>query len=106
MAKHKRLLELAIRGLKAELAELENEFAAISKGVIAGTKALVGQKPKRRLSAKARRAISVAQKARWAKRTGPAEKVAKKTRKLSAAARKKISEASKARWAKVRAAKK
>ncbi len=104
--KPQRILDLAIKGLKAEIAELEIELASISRGVVVGAQTLTGRKPKRRLSTAARKAISLAQKARWAKRAGPLERIAKKTRKLSAAARKKISEASKRRWSKVRAGKK
>src|SRR3989442_11537700 len=98
-----RLVDLAIKGLKAEIAELEVELASISKGVAVGVQTLASKKPRRRLSAAARKAISLAQRARWAKRTRPIALITKKTRKLSAAARKKISEASKRRWAKVRA---
>jgi hypothetical protein len=64
------------------------------------------------MSAAARRKISMAAKARWAKVKGakaksPVAPMAsqKKKRTMSAAARQKISLAAKARWAKVRAAK-
>ncbi len=51
-----------------------------------------------RMSAAARRRISIAQKARWAKvRTAPP-----KSNRMSAAARRKISISQKARWAKVK----
>src|SRR5438552_11681217 len=103
MAKHERLLELAIRGLKAELAELEIEFAAISKGVVAGVKTLTGRKPK---PGTPRKTISLAQKAYWAKRAGGKEKIIDKTLKLSDAARQKMSEAAKRRWANYRSEKK
>jgi hypothetical protein len=61
------------------------------------------------MSASARRRISLAQKARWAKVRGRnvvsiASKRGKRT--LSAAGRKRIVAAQRARWAKVRAAKK
>jgi hypothetical protein len=64
-------------------------------------------KPRRTLSASARRRISLAQKARWAKRAPRAQagKV-KPKRTISAAARRKIAAAQRARWAKLRAAKK
>jgi hypothetical protein len=70
-------------------------------------------KPKRILSASARRRISLAQKARWASvRKNSQPTVVAKTgaapakRTLSASARRKIAAAQKARWAKFRAQKK
>jgi hypothetical protein len=57
----------------------------------------------RHMSAAARRKISLAQKARWAKARGQASKP---KRTISAAGRRRIVAAQKARWAKVRAAKK
>ena len=54
------------------------------------------------LSAAARRKISIAQKARWAKMRGASTDRGQ----MSAAARRKISLAQKARWAKVKAGKK
>jgi len=57
-------------------------------------------KPRRTLSASARRRISLAQKARWAKAKGHAPKP---TRTISAAGKKRIAAAQRARWAKVRA---
>ncbi len=60
-------------------------------------------KPRRGLSASARKRISLAQKARWAKRT--ANDQASKTkpkRTMSASARRKIAAAQRARWAKVK----
>jgi hypothetical protein len=59
--------------------------------------------PKLTMSASARRRISLAQKARWAKAKGQAPKA---KRKMSAAGRKRIAAASRARWAAFRAAKK
>jgi hypothetical protein len=68
----KRLLELAISGVKQELSTLETELAAISRGVAAGTQSLIRGKPARKarkqMSAAARKAISDAKKAWWAKR--------------------------------------
>jgi hypothetical protein len=60
-------------------------------------------KPGRIMSPSARRRISLAQKARWAKARG---KAPKPKRTLSAAGRKRIAAASRARWAAFRAAKK
>lgn len=64
--------------------------------------------PKRALSASARRRISLAQKARWAKaRNGSASSSSSAPKRiLSAAARRKIAAAQRARWAKWKAAKK
>jgi len=55
-------------------------------------------KPGRTMSASARKRISLAQKARWAKAKAP-----KSTRTISAAGRKRIAAAQRARWAKVKA---
>jgi hypothetical protein len=64
-------------------------------------------KPRRTLSAAGRRKISMAQKARWAKRRTSNEVVAMKPKRtMSAAARKKIAAAQRARWAKVKREKK
>ena len=67
-----RLLELAIRGLKAELAELEAELHGAGRQ-LAKSEAIQVDRPKRRrrkMSAEVRARISAAQKARWAKRKG------------------------------------
>jgi hypothetical protein len=61
-------------------------------------------KPRRTLSASARKRISLAQKARWAKRAAnnqPGKVKPKRT--ISAAGRKRIAAAQRARWAKVKA---
>jgi hypothetical protein len=60
-------------------------------------------KPGHTVSASARRRMSLAQKARWAKAKGHAPKP---KRTISAAGRKRIAAAQRARWAMVRAAKK
>jgi hypothetical protein len=60
-------------------------------------------KPRHTMSAAARKRISLAQKARWAKAKGRAPKP---KRTISAAGRKRIAAAQRARWAKVRAAQK
>jgi hypothetical protein len=64
-------------------------------------------KPRRTPSASARKRMSLAQKARWAKRAAK-EHVGKGKlkRTMSASARRKIAKAQRARWAKVKAAKK
>ena len=58
------------------------------------------KKPRRTLSASARKRISLAQKARWARAKGHAPKP---KRTMSASARRKIAAAQRARWAKVKA---
>jgi len=60
-------------------------------------------KPRHSMSAAARRKISLAQKARWAKAKGHAPKP---KRTISAAGKKRIAAAQRARWAKLKAAKK
>jgi len=60
-------------------------------------------RPGHTMSAAARRKISVAQKARWAKAKGHAPKP---KRTISAAGRRRIAAAQRARWAKIRAGKK
>ncbi len=63
-------------------------------------------KPRRTLSASARKRISLAQKARWAKRAANNQAGKMKPKRImSASARRKIAAAQRARWAKVRAEK-
>jgi len=64
-------------------------------------------KPRRTLSASARKKISAAQRARWAKVKGQQKVVpiARPKRTMSPSARRKIAAAQRARWAKVRAKK-
>jgi len=64
-------------------------------------------KPRRTLSASARKRMSLAQKARWAKRAAKAQagKI-KPKRTMSASARRKIGAFQRARWAKLKAGKK
>src|ERR1044071_10416310 len=63
------------------------------------------QPPRKTLSAAARRRISLAQKARWAKRKSASptksQQTSSKRRVLSIAARRKIAAAARARWARV-----
>ena len=64
-------------------------------------------KPRRAMSASARKRMSLAQKARWAKRAAKDEAAKVKPKHtMSASARRKIAAAQRARWAKLRAAKK
>jgi nucleoid-associated protein YgaU len=84
------------------VAELTHVDAALSVlGKLSGGSNYT--KTGRTMSSAARRKISLAQKARWAKANGQAPKP---TRTISAAGKKRIAVAARARWAKFRAAKK
>jgi hypothetical protein len=63
-------------------------------------------KPRHTLSAAARKKISLAQKARWAKRASSNGVVVQPKRTMSVAARRKIAAFQRARWAKVKQQKK
>jgi hypothetical protein len=95
-----------VSALKAMRTSLVNELrhvdAALSVlGKLGG--GTTHTKPRRTLSASARRRISLAQKARWARAKGHAPKP---RRTISAAGRKRIAAAQRRRWAKVKAGKK
>ena len=91
--------------LRVERTNLANQLKQVDAALSVLGK-LIGRssytKPRRILSASARRRISLAQKARWAKAKGQAAAV-KPKRTMSASARRKIAAAQRARWAKVRA---
>jgi hypothetical protein len=93
-----------LRAVRTNLvSELRHVDAALSVlGKLSGGSSYT--KPRRTLSASARKRISLAQKARWAKRAAKAQagKV-KPKRTMSASARRKIAAAQRTRWAKVRA---
>ena len=64
-------------------------------------------KPRHTVSASARKRMSLAQKARWAKRASKTQSATMKPKRtISAAGRKRIAAAQRARWAKARAGKK
>ena len=78
---HDRLLELAIKGLEAEKARIDQELAELQKGTSAGTSAGSEAAPqaaatirRRTLSAAARKKISEAMKKRHALRRAAAKK--------------------------------
>ena len=108
-------LDNALRELREQHKQAQLRMEQLDE-VIRGLVGLNGSAPSqkgagrsRTLSASARRRISLAQKARWAKVRGRnvvsiASKRGKGT--ISAAGRKRIAAAQRARWAKVRAAKK
>jgi hypothetical protein len=98
-----------IQQLKKAHAEAQGEVQRLG-AALAALGNLAGRSATRKLrtlSAAARRKISLAQKARWAKRrTNTQTGAARPKRKMSAAARRKIAAAQRARWAKVNARKK
>jgi hypothetical protein len=95
-----------VKQLSKERTRLANELHKVTAALTAfGKVYLDGAKPTRKLSADARRRISLAQKKRWAK-TKQKQEPQKPKRTMSAAARKRIGDATRARWAKLRAKKK
>jgi hypothetical protein len=85
-----------VQQLRKERDRAQREVHRIDASLAAlGNLSVNGAGPKRILSASARRRISLAQKARWAKQK------TKPKRTISAAARKRIPAAQRARWAKV-----
>ena len=97
--------------LRAERANLVNQLKHVDAALSVLGKLDGGSsytKPRRNLSAAVRKKMSLAQKARWAKRTSSTDQVAavKPKRTMSAAARRKISAFQRARWAKVKQQKK
>lgn len=105
---------MAITGLVSIVSELRTERANLVNQLkhIDAALSVLGKlnggssytKPRHTLSGAGRRKISLAQKARWAKRASTSGEVAvKPKRTMSAAARKKIAAFQRARWAKVKA---
>jgi hypothetical protein len=94
-----------VKQLKKERDRVEQQLSGLNAALAAFVN-VYGGTGKRKMSAAARRKISLAQKARWAKRaaTNGTETV-KTKRTMSVAARKKIAAAQRARWAKVRKSK-
>ncbi len=95
--------------LRTERANLVNQLRHVDAALSVLGKLNGGNsytEPRSHVSAAARRKMSLAQKARWAKRaaTNGAASATKPTRVMSAAARKKIAAAQRARWARVKAA--
>jgi len=96
-------LETHRKQVQGELGRLDAALSALrgsstTKG--SATIRVASHRPRRHLSAAGRRAISLAQKARWAERSASSRaSTTKPTRTMSAAARRKIATAQKARWA-------
>jgi hypothetical protein len=92
-----------VQQLKKELERAQREVERYGAALVAlGSSKSGGQR--RTLSAAARRKISLAQKARWAKQNNQA--AARPKRPVSAAARRKMAAAQRARWARVKGLKK
>jgi len=92
------ILAAALEGFEAQKTRIETKIAEI-RGLLGGTAVSSDTaKPKRKVSASARRRMARAQKLRWKKVKQTAE-TAKPKRHMSAAARKRIATAQKKRWA-------
>ncbi len=102
-------LAAIVSALRVERTNLASQLRRVDAALLVLGKLNGGSshtKPRRTLSPSARKRISLAQKARWAKRAAndQAGKM-KPKRTMSASARRKIAAAQRARWAKVRAEK-
>ena len=100
-------MESIVSELRAQRADLVNQIRHVDAalavlGKLNGTQA--SQLPVRTMSAAARKRISAAQRARWAKVRGKAN-VATPKRTMSASSRRKIATAQRRRWAKFRKSK-
>ncbi|MGB8582963.1 MAG: hypothetical protein WCD47_19250 [Candidatus Sulfotelmatobacter sp.] len=110
---NKTLMQSVTSQLQAERKRLEAELHRVTAALTAfgsvylhGTKTKMGAIGKTlTMSAAARRKISLAQKARWAKKKADAQPATAK-RVISAASRRKMAAAQRARWAKVKGGKK
>jgi hypothetical protein len=89
-----------LKELEQERSRLDQAIQIVGQLVGRNSTGVRARRPKRTLSATARRKISLAQKARWAK-TRRATSTPVRT--MSQAARNKIAAAQRARWAKTRA---
>jgi len=89
-----------LKELQQERSRLDQAIQIVGQLVGRNTTGVRARRPKRMLSAAARRRISLAQKARWAKTRRAASTP---VRTMSRAARNKIAAAQRARWAKTRA---
>ena len=98
-----------VQQLKKAQAEAQREVDRLGVA-LAALGSVTGRslaRTQRTLSAAARRKISLAQKARWAKwASNTQQRTARAVRTMSAAARRKIAAAQRARWARVRDGKK
>jgi hypothetical protein len=104
-----------VRQLKRERDRVQHQLTGLNAALAAfagfyrtdaGTESTTGERKRRPLSAKGRAAISLAQKARWAKQSSSSQTGVTPKRTMSASARKKIAAAQRARWAKLKSGKK
>jgi hypothetical protein len=100
-------LQAERKQVQSELSRLDAAISALrgtDTGNRSGTIRVASSRRRRTLSAAGRRAISLAQKARWAKRGANAQGgTTKPKRTMSTAARRKIAAAQRARWAALKA---
>jgi hypothetical protein len=100
-------LQAQRKQVQFELSRLDAAISALrGSGARNGSETIrvASSRPRRTLSAAGRRAISLAQKARWAKRGANAQGgTTKPKRTMSTAARRKIAAAQRARWAALKA---
>jgi hypothetical protein len=93
-----------VQQLRKELQRAQNEVSRF-RAALSALGSSVSNGHRRTMSADARRRISLAQKARWAKQNDQAGAASPK-RVVSSAARRKMAAAQRARWAKVKGLKK
>ncbi len=95
-----------VSALRVERTNLASQLKRVDAALLLLGKSHDGNsytKLRRHLSASARKRISLAQKARWAKRANDRAATTKPKRTMSPSARRKIAAAQRARWAKVKA---
>lgn len=100
-------LQAIVSELRTERASLVNQLRHVDAALSVLGKLNGGSSytaPRRTLSASARRRMSLAQKARWARAGGQTKAANKSGRTMSASARQKIAAAQRARWAKIKGA--
>lgn len=92
--------------LKEKIESLQHELSRLHDSGRDGQAETSAGRPRKKISAAGIARIRAAQKKRWAKFRGGADRAGKRgPRKMSAAARAKIAAAARARWARVRAEK-
>src|SRR5438270_3345767 len=94
-------LQAQRKQVQSELIRLDSAISALrGSGTNNGAIQVADSRPRRRLSAAGREAISLAQKARWARRSVNVEAgTTKPKRTMSASARRKIAAVQRVRWA-------
>jgi hypothetical protein len=100
------IIAAAIEGFEVQKKRIDGQIAELRSMLPGGEPAGPAEatRPKRKISAAARKRMAQAQKARWAKTKQGSEptamaEVEKPKRKISAAARRKMAEGAKKRWA-------